>query len=535
MSLMDTTDLERSILKRLFSDKRTCQLCLSRIKSEFMTSKARKFLLASIRQEFNDTRDILPVKSLEYEIEKRKQNRLEMLGEKNLISNADDCSNIDSLISKLRDAYIGRQSLEMIMEAQEALDKGEFLGSAKILREKSFSIDLSEDTKKVIDLLAYAPEHIATIKERRDNPDKYAGLKVGFPSWDDRMGGLHNGELTLVSGITGLGKSTILKAVEFGVLRNNKNKNILHIGNEEHELQMINKFYSVLTSVDYLDYKFANMTDDELSDVVSTLTDIYKHTGSRIYVREVPAMSDCSLIEKIYYEMLNDGIKIDGIFIDHLPNMSPIKKSKDKYQDQEQITLECKELARKFSIPVVIPTQASTETEELQVKGKRAKKLSVYGSKGQIHHANNYIIITYLCKDNNTVRADGSKETIEYMKNTFILGDVKKNRDGPVFAFKILHTIRNGRMDEIDIEPWLQAKIQREHEKEMRSGEVGTKIIAGVEYGDQEVAPVETLRGSPIKEDDFNVNFEEDSKPEEIMQPSKVMTSSGFKISLLDE
>jgi hypothetical protein len=246
-------------------------------------------------------------------------------------------------------------------------------------------------------------------------------------------------------------------------------------------------------------------------------------------------MSDCSLIEKIYYELLNDGIKIDGIFIDHLPNMSPIKKSKDKYQDQEQITLECKELARKFSIPVVIPTQASTETEELQVKGKRAKKLSVYGSKGQIHHANNYIIITYLGKDNNTVRADGSKETIEYMKNTFILGDVKKNRDGPVFAFKILHTIRNGRMDEIDIEPWLQAKIQREHEKEMRSGEVGTKIIAGVEYGDQEVAPVETLRGSPIKEDDFNVNFEEDSKPEEILPPSKVMTSSGFKISLLDE
>lgn len=533
MSLLDTTDIERALLKKLFSDKRTCQLSLSRIKNEFMTTKARKFILATIRQEFNDSRDVLPVKSLEYEIEKRKQSKLEIMGEKNLVSNADDCSNTDSLISKLRDAHIGRETLRSIMEAQDLLEKGDFIESANALKNSAFSIDLSQDTKKVIDLLAHAPEHVATLKEHRDNPEKYAGLKTGMASLDSRWGGLFNGEATLISGITGLGKSTILKVLEFGVLRNNKNKNILHIANEEHEHQVINKFYSVFTSTDYLDLKWANMSDDELDGLVNTLTEIYRHTGSRIYAREVPAMSDASLIEKIYYELLNDGIKIDAIFIDHLPNMSPIKKSKDKYQDQEQIMLEVKELARKFNIPVVIPTQASTETEELQTKGKRAKKLSVYGSKGQIHHANNYMIITYLGKDNNTVRADGTKETIDYMKNTFILVDVKKGRDGPLFAFKLLHTLRNGRMDEVELEPWLLEKIHREHEKEKLSGEVGTKIIAGVEYGDQEVASADTLRSVPkVEADDFDVNFSEDSKSQE-SQP--MVSVDGVRISSFDE
>ncbi len=544
MSLLDTTDIERSLLKKLLTDKRSCQLGLSRIKREYMTSKARQFILHSINEEFKDSRDILPQKSLEYEIEKRRQNKVEILGERNLLSNADDCNNIDSFISKLRDAWVGRQTLESIMEAQDLLEKGEFVESAKKLRDKSFSIDLSQDTKKVIDLLAYAPEHIATLKEHRDNPDKYAGLKTGMASLDSRWGGLFNGELTLISGITGLGKSTILKMLEFGVLRNNKGKNILHIANEEHEHQVINKFYSVFTSTDYLDLKWANMSDDELDGLVNTLTEIYRHTGSRIYAREVPAMSDASLIEKIYYELLNEGIKIDAIFIDHLPNMTPVKKSKDKYQDQEQITLECKELARKFNIPVVIPTQASTETEELQSKGKRAKKLSVYGSKGQIHHANNYMIITYLGKDNNTVRSDGTKETIDYLKNTFILVDVKKGRDGPLFAFKLLHTLRNGRMEEVELEQWLVDKINREKEKEKLSGEVGTKIIAGVIYGDQEVAPASSLRLPKVEVDDgeaFNVDFEDEGEvgcgivrsPQEIVEAEK--KKGAFAVSGFDD
>ena len=206
------------------------------------------------------------------------------------------------------------------------------------------------------------------------------------------------------------------------------------------------------------------------------LNHIQQTYNGRLYTREVPAFSDVSVIRRVFYELKSKGILIDAIFIDHLPNMKPIQKVYGENDERAKIAAEVKELARELSVPVVIPTQAATQVEEKQMKGKRASKLDVYGSKAQIHHANTFFIITFLGRDNKTKRRDGTPETIEYLKDALILLDLKKNRDGPCFTLKLKHSVRSGRMEEIETDAELLKKIEREHAQALKTGDYSTTV-----------------------------------------------------------
>jgi len=221
-----------------------------------------------------------------------------------------------------------------------------------------------------------------------------------------------------------------------------------------------------------------------------TLNKIQVEHGGHLFTREVPAFSDVSVIRRVFYELKAQGIRIDGIFIDHLPNMKPIQKVYGENDERAKIAAEVKELARELGVPVVIPTQAATQVEEKQMKGKRASKLDVYGSKAQIHHANTFFIITFLGRDNKTIRIDGTPETVEYLKDAIILLDLKKNRDGPCFTLKLRHRVRSGRMEEIDTDPEVMKRWQKEHDEALKTGDYSTTVMQDEECSQKTKRPL---------------------------------------------
>ena len=483
MGMFDSSiDLERSILKILMSDIVGCRMYVFRLKESYFSSEARRFIFSAISREFSLSQNLLPEKVLEYEItSKHDRQKLTYLGEMNFVQNSIASPNMEASIRSLHDVAIGRETLTCMEGVNALLGEGRYMEAATEFRQKAFTINTVEDSKQTVEVFSDMPKRMQKIRDKRDNPEKYRGLRTGFKTFDAKTGGLFKGEMTLLAGVTGLGKSTILKQMEFGVLLNNKGKNILHIANEEYEDQVTFKFDSVITGRDYLDYKFAEkdvMTEEIIQKWEKELQHIQETSGGRLYVREVPAFSDVSVIRRVFYELKSQGINIDVIFIDHLPNMKPIQKAFGENNEREKCASEVKELARELSVPVVIPTQAATQVEEKQMKGKRANKLDVYGSKAQIHHANTFFIITFLGRDNKTRRVDGSPETLEYLKDALILLDVKKNRDGPCFTLKLKHQVRNGRMDEIDIDPEILKKIEKEHAEALKTGDYSTTVTS---------------------------------------------------------
>ena len=136
---------------------------------------------------------------------------------------------------------------------------------------------------------------------------------------------------------------------------------------------------------------------------------------------------------------------------------------------------DCKELARWLKLPVLVPTQAATEVEEKQIKGKRAGRLDVYGSKGQIHVSNVFIIIT----DKGKVMDDSQKDLKDWQKDVNWLCDCKKNRDGSPFDFYARHYVQIGKVEEIarigDAGSAVQEAIEDDEEDKKEEGVEASK------------------------------------------------------------
>jgi hypothetical protein len=152
----------------------------------------------------------------------------------------------------------------------------------------------------------------------------------------------------------------------------------------------------------------------------------------------------------------------------------PIEKAWGEYDEQGKAAADCKELARAYDLSVVVATQAATIVEEKQSKGRRAGKMDVYGSKEQVHVANTAMFITLLGKD------ESQTDREEWERDVFWLGDVKKNRDGATFSFKMKHHVRFGYVEEIIGEFTKEAKEAAREAIEQAARESGV-IIDGEE------------------------------------------------------
>jgi replicative DNA helicase len=444
----ETVGLERSLLHVLTTSKMMARTYMYRVKAEWFTSKERRFIASTAIRIYRDTKSQVTRRIFDYELSMKvdEDDHTFYEGEWNLVQGIAVHETAEALIDRLTEAHVGRRMLDVLEDAAIKLTAGDVQEALAYIKSSTMQITLKGEEKPTREITDYKHRH-DLIRDKQQHPEKYLGLKTGvFPSFDRRTGGLFAGELTLIAGLTGLGKSTFVKALQWGIVTENPTKNVLHIANEEYDIQVENKFDALITEIPYLDFKFANISDKDLEDWAAKMEEMKEKVGSefgRIFTKEVPAFTDVTLVEQAYRELENQGIKIDAIIIDHLPHIIPIQRAYDKNDEQAKAAGDCKELARSLALPVVIPTQAATGVEDKTKKGKRAGDLDVYGSKGQIHVANNFGIITYRGK------ADDQPHLEDEDKDVLWLVDFKKTRDGARFSFPARHYVQYGKVLEI--------------------------------------------------------------------------------------
>jgi len=231
-----------------------------------------------------------------------------------------------------------------------------------------------------------------------------------------------------------------VKQIERGIVTLNTQKNVLHIANEEYQEQIEYKFDAGFTGIPYLDFKLAKISDEDLARWEKMMQN---WSYGRVFLKEVPAFTDTTLIEQAHQALQVAGIPIHVIVIDHLPNIKPIQQVWGENDELKKAAADCKELARALRLPVVVPTQAATVVAEKTEKGKRAGQLDVFGSRGQVHVANTFMIIM----------EQGSDETQtdrqDWERDVFWSCDVKKNRDGARFRYRAIHRVFTGIVEEV--------------------------------------------------------------------------------------
>lgn len=444
MSFNDTMDLERSLLRQLTKSVMMCRKYAQGVRPEWFTSDERKFVFDAMMKVFKESRSILTEKVFKYEVDKLIDDgeRTSYMAEWSYLEAMQVTEPPEAIIDRLREAHVGRLMMDEIEKVVMKAEEGDVVEAVSLFKKAAVSMNMGKNDLPIVELTDHARRK-AVIQDKKDNPEKYLGIKTGFPTFDRQTGGLFKEELTLIAGVTGLGKSTLVKQLQKGIITCNKNKNVLHIANEESQEQVESKFDALMTEIPYLDFKLARISDEDLKRWEETMTTELKKPGiGRVFIKEVPAFTDVTLVEQAYRELEAQGIKIDVIVIDHLPHIVPIQKTWSENDEKSKAAADCKQLAKDLKCSVVIPTQAATEVEAKQQKGKRAGKLDVYGSKGQVHVANTFIIIT----DRGKVPDDSLEE---WQRDVNWLVDIKKNRDGAAFSFRARHYVQYGKVVEV--------------------------------------------------------------------------------------
>lgn len=445
-SFNDTVELERSFLKAMLESQVLARTYLHQAKEDFFTSEPRRFIFALAEVTLRESNSLLARAVFDYELASRipdKKEASSYAGEWSLIDAITKYDPPESVIVKLTEADMGRRALGVSEVVIGMLQKGQIKEAVAHLKRSSLSITSTREDRPVVSLTEIQ-ERLKMIREKQKNPEKFRGLRTGFHTFDSITGGVFPGELTLIAGITGLGKSTLCRSIAKGLATLNGPKNVLHVINEEYLEQVQHKYDALLTGIPYMDFKLGSISDPDLDRWQKFMQEEMTKAGrGQVFIKEVPAFHDVTVVEQAYRVLENRGIPIHAIIIDHLPHVKPIGQAWGENDERAKAAADCKELARWLRVPVITPTQAATEVEKKQSSGKRAGKLDVYGSKGQIHVANTFLIITFRGTDETQITIP------EYLRDVFMLADVKKQRDGPPFMFHLRHYVQIGLIEEI--------------------------------------------------------------------------------------
>ena len=527
-SFNDTVDLERAFLKAVTSGIVMARTYLHLGKEDLFTSDERKFIFAIASVALNESNSLLSRAVYEYEVGAKLDDKhaVNFLSEWELVENVESFDSPEAILAKLQDAEVGRKTLTVSEDIVAMLKNGKIKEAVAHLKREAMMLGGSREDRPMVSLVD-TNARLKMIHDKRQHPEKYKGIKIGIPTFDKYTGGLFPGELTLIAGITGLGKSTLCRTIAKGVtdpLINPGGRNVLHIANEEYLEQVQHKYDSLLTGIPYSDFKHARITDEALDRWQKYMQEGMAKAGrGQIFVKEVAAFTDVSLIEQAYRTLENRGIPIHVIIIDHLPHVKPIQQAWGENDERAKAAADCKELARWLKLSVITPTQASTDVEKKTSQGKKAGKMDVYGSKGQIHVANTFLIIQYRGTD------DTQQHLQDFERDVFWYCAAKKNRDGAPFDFMAKHYVNTGLVEEIvDPSKKPSKKEQEEIEKAIKEGEtpVAPTTPAPVSAAVPEQASLPILEKTGLRDDSMEyvaaVEAEGEDDQEEVKEASSL-------------
>lgn len=448
-SRVSTVSMERQLLHLLLCDRCKLQTAIGKHRSDFFTSQSRLFIYDCINRTFNEKHCVLERQQFEFEIQKRfdslkdKDRIDDFMSEFDIIKKTSVNEGMDVILQNLEEVQLANSAESLIREAYSKLESGDYSEAVDILRKKSIDLGTIQKENRIYNLHADNEDWFEEVRKRKEHPEIYAGIPTGFKEFDEKTGGLFPAELTVVFGLSGKGKSTLMKAIGCNVRKTGRN--VLHCGNEENEFQMRSKYMSADSGALYTPFKRGTYTDDEYA-ALKKYSDHEKNAKGGIYIYEFPQQTDATWIERAYHQLEMQGIHIDLIIVDYLDLMKPCEKAYSENDEGGKVTSDLKQVAINCNCPVVTATQAGIQSEKQETKEKPFLNQSdVFGTKRKVHSANTLIGIV-----NQTATAQANELGEERRQLHHLVLCVPKNRDGAIFTFRQVMYTPSGQFAEDD-------------------------------------------------------------------------------------
>ncbi len=202
-----------------------------------------------------------------------------------------------------------------------------------------------------------------TLVKNSENKGGITGIPTGFEELNKRTGGFHGGELIIIAGRPGMGKSAFaVNIAEHVSITLGKTVAIFNL--EMPREQIVNRILCSQALVSNNRIRTGTMEADDWEKICDVADTIAK---APIYIDDTASITVSQIRAKC--RRLKQMKKLDMVIIDYLQLMQSSGRSDNRQQEISEISRSLKVLAKELDIPVIALSQLKRESESQ--KGKK--------------------------------------------------------------------------------------------------------------------------------------------------------------------
>ena len=257
--------------------------------------------------------------------------------------------------------------LAMFLNMEASNEKKDIFDVVNNFVDKAFAVTEIKANTREVKLSEALPEHLKELEEKQRN-NGFTGIETGFQQLNTLLGGWLDGDVYILGGRTGMGKTSLLlyfliKAAEY--FRQKGSGNAIFFSCEMSIHQVLNRLISQGSSIIQAKLRDANLSEGEWQKIFQ-VTNEGKLGDLPLFIDDTPNISMDQLKIKARRLAKKDDLKM--IFIDYLQLMRPATDKRfgppaNRTQEVSEISLQLKELARELNVPIVVASQLSRAVE----------------------------------------------------------------------------------------------------------------------------------------------------------------------------
>ncbi|BAL93305.1 putative replicative DNA helicase [Actinoplanes missouriensis 431] len=200
------------------------------------------------------------------------------------------------------------------------------------------------------------------------------GVPTGFQDLDRLLNGLHAGQLIIVAGRPGLGKSTVsMDFARNAAIQSGHASAIFSL--EMSKIEMVMRLLSAEARVPLHTLRSGQLSDDDWTKLARRMGEI---SQAPIFVDDTPNMNLMEIRAKARRLKQRHNLRL--LVIDYLQLMSSPKKTESRQQEVSELSRGLKLLAKEIECPVIAVSQLNRGPEQRTDKRPQLSDLRESGS-----------------------------------------------------------------------------------------------------------------------------------------------------------
>lgn len=260
------------------------------------------------------------------------------------------------LVDQLKETYKKAVLKEVLITSVSNFESSKVQEAVDILKSGITKIELNSrsDIKEGF-IHESAEDRWTRYLDIKNNPEKYRGIPIGFPSFDRTTNGIRNGQLMVIIASVKEGKSTALLNMAYHATITGYN--VLYVSVEMPKDQIERRYDARDSQLSYSKIRDGRLSPEE-QRIYRKCLDDQKTRPGKMYVIDAHECSTSFIKSKI----ATFPHKFDLVVIDYLSIVKSANSGhKELWQTIGDIAYEIRDIARELNIPIITAAQANRE------------------------------------------------------------------------------------------------------------------------------------------------------------------------------